>query len=79
MFSVETVEASIANRAESERLAQPDSRVEDGELGLELTLGFEPVVLHASRVQAARHVLKPDPLGCNADTCKVELGLDLTA
>ncbi|XXG83771.1 hypothetical protein AAC387_Pa10g1453 [Persea americana] len=79
MFSVETVEASIANRAESQRLAQPDNRVEDGELGLELTLGFEPVVLHASRVQAARHVLKPDPLGCNADTCKVELGLDLTA
>lgn len=76
MFSVETVEASIANRAESERLTQPDSRVEDNELGLELTLGFEPVASHASRTEPAPHVLMSDVKGCG-ETCKVELGLDL--
>ncbi|ERN03963.1 LOB domain-containing protein 40 [Amborella trichopoda] len=46
-FSAETVEVSLARRADSE--TDPDSRVE--EIGLELTLGFEP----APRTRVERH------------------------
>ncbi|XP_058087995.1 LOB domain-containing protein 41-like [Magnolia sinica] len=79
MFSVETVEASLVSRAEQEPVGLQDSRADDGDVELELTLGFEPVS-HVSRTHAARHVTMHGEMdGCGADTCKVELGLDLPA
>ena len=79
MFSVETVEASLFDLVDSERVGQPEGSDEDIELGLELTLGLEPVS-HASCFQTPRHVVTgEDAEGSVGDTCKVELGLDLRA
>lgn len=42
MLSVETVEASPANRSKREPVWEFHSQIEDGEVGLELTLGLAP-------------------------------------
>lgn len=77
MFSVETVEASLFNLVDSERVGQPVGSDEGSELGLELTLGLEPVS-HTSCFQISRHVVTgEDAEGSVGDTCKVELGLHL--
>ncbi|XP_077242263.1 LOB domain-containing protein 41-like [Tasmannia lanceolata] len=74
MFSVETIEASMVRRAETE--PQPDSRADDSEPELELRLGLEPVS-HASRVKVAHHMKTQGGFG--GDRFKVELGVDSSA
>ncbi|KAG9448944.1 hypothetical protein H6P81_008909 [Aristolochia fimbriata] len=75
MFSVETVEASLVSRHAEAAVS------EDGEVELELTLGFE--AQHGSRASPslpARPVeeMMNGPV-VEAPACKVELGLDLPA
>ncbi|XP_068637726.1 LOB domain-containing protein 41-like [Aristolochia californica] len=73
MFSVETVEASLVSR-----LADP-AVGEDGEVELELTLGFE--AQHGSRAHPSYPARSDDEKmnGPVVESCKVELGLDLPA
>ncbi|XP_058091533.1 LOB domain-containing protein 40-like [Magnolia sinica] len=67
MFSVETEEDGV----------EPDSRADEGEVELELRLGFEPGS-HAGRVQRAGHVKgMREEESWGGDTCNVELGLEL--
>lgn len=86
MVSVETAEAaSLLFRADPESNARPDDRVAQdccgGEigLGLELTLGIEPVASRVNHVVPVKK-RKVEAFGtCEGDTCKVELGLDYPA
>ncbi|KAK9091268.1 hypothetical protein Sjap_024445 [Stephania japonica] len=82
MFSVETVEASLASRADHEAAGKvgscseecDDGEEEISEVELELTLGLEPSSHHhLSRVQHVGPVIK----GGDLAACKMELGLDL--
>lgn len=86
MVSAETAEtASLLFRAEPESGTKPSERVgwdSCGEigLGLELTLGFEPVaVSRANHVVPMKKRKLEDRSTCDVDTCKVELGLDFPA
>lgn len=87
MVSAETAEtASLFFRAEPECDAKPNERVvPDGSscdnigLGLELTLGFEPVVSRASHVVPVKKRRLEACGTCERDMCKVELGLDYAA
>lgn len=85
MVSVETAEASLLFRAEPESATKSkegahdvDTCTEMSGVGLELTLGFQPV-------SRAHHVVpvkkrRIEACGsCDADTCKMELGLDYSA
>ncbi|XP_031250561.1 LOB domain-containing protein 40-like [Pistacia vera] len=86
MVSVETAEtASLFFRAEPECGAKPNERAvqdcscNDIGLGLELTLGFEPVVSPANHVVPVKKRRLEGCGTCEGDTCKVELGLDYAA
>lgn len=69
LASVETAEASPESAGKQVEL------VEDGEIELELTLGFEPVV--RSRSASPKKVWQND--SCDDGVCKMELGLDYPA
>ncbi|KAF8378681.1 hypothetical protein HHK36_030030 [Tetracentron sinense] len=69
MFSVQMVEASLVSRAEA------DIQTDDGEVELELTLGFEPV----SRIQKMGPAKRSEIYGLSGDTCKMDMGLDYPA
>lgn len=76
LASEETAEAaSVLFRAEPESSQKGDERYEDGEIELELTLGFEPV----SRVRGASLGKNGQSKGSDDGVCKMELGLDCSA
>ncbi|KAJ7975734.1 LOB domain-containing protein [Quillaja saponaria] len=86
MISVETAEASILFRAEPESIAKQNDRVQDADLGLELTLGFEPVSLanHVVPVKKRRIDLEASCFGVGSSSaengaCKIDLRLDYSA
>lgn len=77
MISVETAEASVLFRAEPESMPKSDEHAKDSDIGLDLTLGFEPVS-HADHVVPVK---KRRVEGCvvggstEFSACKIELGL----
>ncbi|GLT34035.1 hypothetical protein SLA2020_085810 [Shorea laevis] len=81
MISVETAEASLLFRAEPEFGTKPKERARDeAEVGLELTLGLEPVALRADHVVVPVKKRRVEGYGAREDSrCKVELGLDYPA
>lgn len=86
MVSAETAEtAPLFFRAEPQsgaRLneqATKDCSCNDVGLGLELTLGFEPVDSRASHVVPVKKRRLEACGTCEGDTCKIELGLDYAA
>ncbi|GLU10804.1 hypothetical protein SLE2022_275850 [Rubroshorea leprosula] len=78
MISVETAEASLLFRAEPEFGTKPKERARDvAELGLDLTLGLEPVASRANHVVVPVKKRKVEGyLTCEDSTCKVKLGLE---
>ncbi|KAK3012523.1 hypothetical protein RJ639_009096 [Escallonia herrerae] len=75
LASVETAEATVLLRVELESPSlKKDERAEDGEIELELTLGFEPVS-RANGVNAKK-VKRVEAVD---GVCKMELGLDYPA
>ncbi|GKV16812.1 hypothetical protein SLEP1_g27394 [Rubroshorea leprosula] len=83
MISVETGEASLLFPAEPEFGTKPKERARDEaevEVGLELTLGLEPVALRADHVVVPVKKRRVEGYGTREDgRCKVELGLDYPA
>ncbi|KAJ7971216.1 LOB domain-containing protein [Quillaja saponaria] len=80
MISVETAEASILFPAEPQSIAKPNNKGQVYELGLELTLGFEPEsrANHVIPVKKRRIEFEASDVGpgSTSATCKMELGLD---
>ncbi|CAN0918646.1 LOB domain-containing protein 41 [Linum grandiflorum] len=91
MVSVETAEASLLFRPETESAAAAKKRTSGGGakeaspegVGLELTLGLEPMtrmtMVGPSRACHVVPVKKRRVEACEDDTCKMELGLDYPA
>lgn len=77
MISVETAEASVLFRAESDAPLNPDEQAQDSEVALELTLGFDPVS-RANHVVPVKKRRVEASVGGSAGfgACKMELGLD---
>lgn len=65
MFSVETVECSLVNRAKTDRVLKAEGQIDDGEVGLELSLGFPHVCMGEGRIEID---------GSGGDMCKMEMG-----
>ncbi|KAF8378680.1 hypothetical protein HHK36_030029 [Tetracentron sinense] len=61
--------ASLVSRAEA------DIQTDDGEVELELTLGFEPV----SSIHKMGPAKRSEIYGLSGDMCKMEMGLDYPA
>ncbi|KAK9105721.1 hypothetical protein Scep_022565 [Stephania cephalantha] len=86
VFSVETVEASLASRADheparkvgscSEECDDEEDDEEISEVELELTLGLEPSSHHHHHLSRVQHV-GPVIKGGDLAACKMELALDL--
>ncbi|KAF2313769.1 hypothetical protein GH714_013304 [Hevea brasiliensis] len=86
MVSVETAEASLLFRAEPESAAKSNEGVQDhastemAGLGLELTLGLEPLSRASHVVPVKKRKLEAYGYGSSDDeSCKIELGLDCPA
>ncbi|KAL9297524.1 hypothetical protein ACSQ67_023420 [Phaseolus vulgaris] len=79
MVSVETAETSILFRDEPESNRKLVRRTDD--VGLELTLGFEPVsrAQHVVPVKKRRIELKEFSGSAESESCKMELGLECSA
>ncbi|CAJ1844371.1 unnamed protein product [Sphenostylis stenocarpa] len=79
MVSVETAEASILFRDEPESNPKRVERSDD--VGLELTLGFEPAsrATHVVPVKKRRIELKNFSGSAESESCKMELGLEFSA
>ncbi|TKY64783.1 LOB domain-containing protein 41 [Spatholobus suberectus] len=84
MVSVETAETSILFRDEPESNPKRVDRTEEGggeHVGLELTLGFEPIsrVHHVVPMKKRRIELKEFRGSAESGSCKMELGLEYSA
>lgn len=88
MVSVETAEVSLMFRAEPESAAKGNEGVHDhasteiAGVGLELTLGLEPVSRASHMVPVKKRKLEVEAYGYGSsddESCKIELGLDYPA